>query len=350
MKKILTTSLAVVFVLSLLVVANCGDKAAAPGAAVKSGGVNLLTLIPDNVAGVATINFKAASKLAAFDDMIKKAEEEAAKETEGEQKKAFKSYQDFVTKTGIDPKKDVHGMVIGFAGDLAGKTAEGEKKDPDMVMVASVDYDKAKLLATIKESGETFTETDYNGVTILTKEGDDFVMAFVNDGVIAGGMIDFVKKSIDLSKGQGKSVLDNAKMKGYIDKFDANDIMAFVMDFPAEAKKEHDMGMAKFDLSQAEAILGGVQYGGNAWTGEIAMICPNEAANTQLVTTLNGFKGMAAMGGPEVAEVVNNMTLAATPEKVSLTFKITDEMVEKLKKKAEEKVKEMAPPPPPPAE
>ena len=104
--------------------------------------------------------------------------------------------------------------------------------------------------------------------------------------------------------------------------------------------------MFKADLSKAEVIVGQVDYTGSAWEGEIAVVCPNEEGNKQLVNALNGLKGMAAMGGPEVAELVNNINLSASADQITLTFSITDELIDKLKKKMEEKAKGMVPPPP----
>jgi hypothetical protein len=336
MKKFFMTSLITVFVLTLLLISGCGEKAAI-------GGDNLFSLLPDNASGVLSMNFKEFAKLELFDKIIKKAKEEKPDEPG----KVFKDYQDFVDKTGIDPHKDIHGFALAFLGKIK------PGSEPDVVLVANLNYDKNKLIKVFKEGDEKFAEEDYKGITIIQgvdKHGKEFALAFVNESILAGGKIDGVKKVVDLSKGEGKNILANAKLKPYIEKFKSGAIASFVIDFPEEGKKVQDTPMLKMDLSKAEVIFGHVQYTGSAWDGEIAVVCPNEEGNKQLVNTLNGLKGMAAMGGPEVAELVSNINLIASADQITLTFNITDELVDKLKKKVEEKAKGLVPPPPPPTE
>jgi hypothetical protein len=338
MKKFFMTSLIKVFALTLLLISGCGEKAPTT-----AGGENLFSLLPDNATGVVYANFKEFAKLELFDKMIKEAKEKEVDKPG----KVFKDYQDFVDKTGIDPQKDIYAIAIGFLGKI------GPGAEPDFVLVANLNYNKDKLLTALKEGGEKFTEEDYKGITIIQgvdEHGKDFALAFVNDSIIAGGKIDGVKKVTDLSKGEGKNILANAKMNPYIEKFKSGAIASFVIDFPEEGKKVQDTPMLKMDFSKAEVIFGHVEYTGSAWDGEIAVVCPNEEGNKQLVNALNGLKGMAAMGGPEVEELVNNINLSASADQITLAFNITDELVDKLKKKMEEKAKGMVPPPPPPTE
>ncbi len=332
------TSLITVFVLTLLLISGCGEKAPTT-----AGGVDLFSLLPDNATGVVYMNFESLAKLELFDKIIKEAEKKKADKPG----KPFKDYQDFVDKTGIDPKKDIHAVAIGLLGKI------GPGAEPDAVVVANLDYTRDKLLAILKKEEVKLTEEDYKGITTLKgvdEHGKDFMLAFVNENIIAGGKIEGVKKVVDLSKGEGQNILANAKLKSYIEKFKSGAIASFVIDFPEEGKKVQETPMFKMDLSKAEVIFGHVEYTGSAWEGEIAVVCPNEEGNKQLVNTVNGLKGMAAMGGPEVAELVNNINLSASADQITLTFNITDELVDKLKKKMEEKSKGMAPPPSPPTE
>ncbi|MCP5108481.1 MAG: hypothetical protein GY950_34165 [bacterium] len=341
MKKLFMTTLIGVLAVTLLFAIGCGkgteDTGGGGTAGTDTGEVNLLTMLPDNASGVFTVNFKKLAKLDMFDKMIKDAEAKAAdKPAEG-----FKSYQDFVDKTGIDPKTDLFGIAVA----LLGKLGPGE---PDAVVVANLNYDKAKILAVMAEKELKYTEELYKDVAILKVEDEkkDGVFAFVKDGIIAFGKVDGVKKVIDLAKGEGKSVMDNPKMKAYIDDFKADALISMAVEFPEDAKKVHQSPMgAAIDLTKAEVILGHFNYSGSAYTGEIALVCPNEEGNKQVVTTLNGFKGMAAMGGPEVMELVNNLTLSASDDKVTLAFNIPEALLEKLQKKMGEKAKGMMPPP-----
>ena len=332
------TFLITVFVLTLLLISGCGEKAPT-----SAGGENLFSLLPDNATGVVYMNFEALVKLELFDKMVKEGE----KKKVDKPGKIFKDYQDFVDRTGIDAKKDIHAIAIGLLGKI------GSGSEPDVAVVAHLDYNKDKLIKVFKEAETKSAEGDYKGITTLKgidEHGKDFMLAFVNENIIAGGKIDGVKKVVDLSKGEGQNILTNAKLKSYIEKFKSGAIASFVIDYPEEGKKVQETPMFKADLSKAEVIFGQIDYTGSAWEGEIAVVCPNEEGNKQLVNALNGLKGMAAMGGPEVAELVNNINLSASADQITLTFNITDELVDKLRKKMEEKTKGMTPPPPPPTE
>lgn len=333
MKKFFMTTSISVLVLTLLLISGCGGEKGTSTGGVTGGGVNLLTFLPDNASAVFTINIKELTKMELFDKMLKDAEAKSA-DKPGD---VFKNYQDFVNKTGIDPKKDIHGAAVA----VLGKLGAGE---PDAVVVLNLNYDKAKIMAILKQEKVEFIEEMYKDIAILSvkEENEQNAFAFINDSVVAAGKIDGVKKAIDLSKGEGKSVMDNAKLKPYIEKFSG--MLSFVVEFPEDAKKVHQSPMGgAFDLTKAEVILGQFSYIGNAYKGEISMICPNEEGNNQLVTTLNGFKGMAGMMGPEVGELVNKLELSASADKVTLSFDIPQELVERVQKAMEEKAKGMMP-------
>lgn len=196
----------------------------------------------------------------------------------------------------------------------------------------------------MNEQKTTLTEEPYKGITVYkfkeVKENgaeEENAFAFIKDDIAALGSPNSVNKVIDLAKGEGKSIMANTKLKPYIEKFSG--LVSFVMEFPAEARKIHDMGMAKVDLTKAEVILGDFNFKDNAYIGSINMICLNKEGNEQLVNTLNGFKGMAAIAGQEAMEIVNKITISASPDKVTLSFNIPTELLEKVKKKMEEKLK-----------
>lgn len=329
MKKLLTTAAMTVLVLTLFLVPACGKQGGPGGSA--AGSMKLFSMLPDNSTGVIFINFQDMAKMEFFDKMVK--EEKPAKPDS-----TFKDYQDFVDKTGIDPKKDVYALAIAIIGNIdPTSTAPG-------VLVAHLNYDKGKILAILQEKKVEYTEEAYKGIQLYIfkekkRDGSDeeFAFAFIDESIAAGGKPEELKRVIDLSKGQGQSIMANAKMKPYIEKFSG--LVSFIFDFPADAKKVHDMGMAKIDLTKAEAIQGFFDFKDNAYIGEINMVCPNLEGNNQLVSTLNGFKGMAGLAGQEAMDVVNKINLNASAEKVSLSFNIPSELLDRVKKKLEEKVK-----------
>ena len=320
---------------TLLVIPGCGGKKTPAG----GGTADLLSLLPDNAAAVFSVNVKKMSQLALFDKMI----EEADKKEDDKPGKVFENYQDFVTKTGIDPKKDIYAMAVGIYGQLGAKNT-------DVAFVVNLKYNKDTILALLKEKGAEFTEETYKEVTTFkVKEQEEKPMAFsfLSDQVIAGGTPALLNQVIDLFKKTGKSIMDNASMKAHLESIKPDAIAAFVFGLPEEAKKVHDSGMFKMDLSKAEVIKGFFDYDNKTWKVEMNLVSHNEEANQQLVSTLNGFKMMAGAGGPEVAEVVNNLTLTASAHGVKLEVSLSEELLEKLQAKFAEKNKGMMTPPPP---
>jgi len=331
-KRVFVLAITLMFSI-LLVVSGCGKKDGETAGAE----MDLYSMLPGNAMGVFSVNVKKMTNMDFFDKMIKEAE----KEKTDKPGKVFKNYEDFVTTTGIDPKKDINAMALG----LYGKLGAGE---PDMAFLVNINYDKDKLLNVIKEKGGEFTEETYNGVQVFKvkdEKGKDMSFSFLKPSLIAGGSPAIMNKVIDLQDGTGQSIMADAKMKEYIGKLKGGAIASYVLTFPEEAKKVHDSGMFKMDLTKAEAITGFIDYAGNAWDVELKLISFNEEANQQLVSTLNGLKMMAGAMGPEVMEVVNNIKLTASADSVKLSVSISEELLEKLKKKVGEKAKGMMPSP-----
>ncbi|HLP47128.1 MAG TPA: hypothetical protein VK469_14340 [Candidatus Kapabacteria bacterium] len=327
MKKILTTTVMTVLFFMLLFFPGCQKGKTGT---LSASGVDLIKMLPESSTGVIYINFKDLAKLEFFDKMVK----EKKSEKPGEM---FKDYQDFVNKTGIDPQKDIFAMAFAIPGNMT-------PGNPEAVGVAKLNYNKEKILKLMKEQNVTLTEVPYKGVTVYkftevkeNGEVEENAFAFISDEVAALGKPNSVNKVIDLSKGDGKSAMDNPKLKPYIEKFSG--LVSFVFDFPGDARKIHDMGMGKIDLTKAEVIVGNFNFKDNAYIGEVNMISPNKEANDQLVNTLNGFKGMASLAGEEAMEVVNKIVITSSADKVTLSFNIPNELLERVSKKLEEKFK-----------
>lgn len=298
-------------------------------------GSKLFSFIPEDAVGVLTVNFKSLAQLELFDKAI----EEAKKQKTDKPGETFKDYQDFVTKTGIDPKKDINGLVIAFHGKLG---------SDEISLAIDLNYKRDSILALAKKNAPGFTEDTYNGVGVYKfkdDKGKEMAFSFLSDNIIAAGCPVCLQKMIDLSKGKGRGIMANAQLAPYLKKVNTGAIFSFAFGLPADAKKVHDLQMFKFDLSKAEAIYGYFDYSGKTWKSEIILVSNNEAGNQQLATTLNGLKPMAAAFGPEVAELANNINFTAAADSVKFTLTITDELIEKLTNKVKSQMTQLAPAP-----
>ncbi len=313
----------------LALITGCdGDKSGSSASVDQS---ELYKFIPDSATGLFTINFKKLSSISAFDKM----KDEMKFEDITKKQKLFKDYADFIAKTGIDPKKDINSAVMAIYSEL-------DEKEPEISVIADLKYDKAKLLSLLKSSGKEFQTSDLNGMTLYSGKDEkdkEVGLIFLSDKLITAGTIDGVKKVAAMTAKNGKNILDNPKMRSYMEKAGSSSIFSFVFSFPEKMKGMKGNGMIQADLSKAEALYGNVDFSSNTWSGKFVLVSINEEGNNKLVTTLNGLKGLGAMGGPEIAELINNIDISATPDSIILSFEISNELLEKLKKKAEEKSK-----------
>ncbi|MEN8222007.1 MAG: hypothetical protein ABFR36_02005 [Acidobacteriota bacterium] len=321
------------FVLASVLLLNTGCEDSGSKAGVSGDQSELYSLVPDSATGLFTINFKKLSSISAFD----KIKDDMKFEDISKKQKLFKDYADFIEKTGIDPKKDINSAVMAIYSEL-------DEKDPELSIIADLKYNKEKLLSVLKISGKDFQTSDLNGMTLYSgkdEKGKEGGFIFLSDKIITAGTIEGVKNVAAMVGKKGKNILDDPKMKSYMEKAGSTSIFSFVFRFPEKMKGMKGNGMIQADLSKAEALYGNVDFSSNTWSGKFVLVSMNEEGNNNLVTTLNGLKGLGAMGGPEIAELINNIDISSTPDSIILSFKISNELLEKLKKKAEEKTKNL---------
>jgi len=331
MKK-LTTKLSVLFILIFfLIFSGCGKK----NETISNGKTNLLSLIPENASGIFSINLEKITKLENFDKIVNKIDKEEKKPS----LKSFKNYQDFIEKTGIDPKKDLYSIALGLYGEIG-------KSNTDIAVVINLNYNKDKILDIFEKENKDYYEEKFKKYVIykfLDKKKREMCFSFINNRIIGFGPATRVKQVIDLFEGHGKSILTDEKKKPYLNDFNPESVLSFVFDFPEKIKKsEAQQGSPfKMDFSKAEILWGEVDFEENIWSGKIKLVSHDEEANKQIVNMLNGIKGMGAMAGPEIAEILNKIDLSASADNIELTFSIPNELLKKVQKKAEEKVKNL---------
>jgi hypothetical protein len=322
MRKLFSLIAMTLFLSILLVVSGCGGGGAQRG--LSPSQTQLFSLLPAEANGLFAVNFKKALQMPSFEKMLMEQKEKSMDQS------MLLSYNAFVNKTGIDPKKDLDYIAAAVTGQM------GFGGTPDAIVLIRANFNKDKLVTLMKEEAAGFTEEDYKGTAIYKfreKTGAEKAVAFIKTDVAAIGNVADVKKVIDLSKGVGKSILTNEKLKDHLNHFRTDAIFSMVIALPDELKNVQDGGMFKFDLSKAEAVIANMDRSGSSWEGEIKLISMNPDGNRQLVSTLNGLKVFGAAAGDEVAEFINAIDLYAEDDSVSLEFSISDELWEKLQKK-----------------
>jgi len=331
-KKVLALTLVLVV---LLLLPACKKKA--PG---QMSSEAMLAMVPAGPVMLMAFNFQQFAALDLFDNMIKKDWQKNAKAG-----KAFKDYQDFVDKTGVDLQKDVYAVVGTIYGGF-------DSENPEGIGIVNMKYDPDKLLAVLKQNQVFTAEEKYRDRNIYTLKNEDsrkdMRLAFLNKSNIIFGTPLQVKKAIDLNLDKGKSVLQTASLMKYVDKLDKNSMFWLAVgNIPEKIKNAPAGGMMPVDLSKAEAFTAFMDYKGKTFSGEFRLISYNEAGNKQIADMLNGLKSLGAMGSakdPDLAQLLNGIQLSSAADHIKLTFSLSEELMNKMSAKAKDKANAMIPP------
>ncbi len=327
-------SVLILVLLMLLAVPACKKKAAGQMTADA-----MLGMVPEGAIMVMAFDFQRFANLKFFDKTLKEDWEGSAKAA-----KEFKDYQEFVQKTGIDLQKDVYAIVAAMYGSF-------DSENPELLAVANLKYDEARLLAVLKEKDSFSAEEKYGERIMYTLKGDDagkeMRLVFLNKANILFGSPQSVKHAVDLAAKKGKSVLKTEALMKYVNKLDKRNMFWLAVgNIPDKLKQAPAGGMMPVDLSKAEAFTAVADFKNQVLSGELRLLSNNEAGNKQIVDMLNGLKALGAMGAekePELGQLLNGIQLSSTAEAITLSFSLPEELMNKLGDKAKDKAKEVLP-------
>jgi len=315
----------------------------------------LIALLPPGAQMVMGFDFHRFAQLPVYDKITAEKPDHPAGD------KLFDDPEEFRQKTGIDLKKDVNTFVVGMYG-------LPDRNSPDWAAVASVNYDPAKVEKTLAEKKENLTTETYGGKTVYlikekaqpadalgqVKPPEEVAMVLLNPATIVLATPARVHAVIDLAQGKGSSMAADAALKKQLAGVKQDGLFWLVMaQLPDSMKKKPAPGAIPLDLSRAEALVGSVDFQNATLSGEFRLICPDENANKQLETMLNGLKGMGAMLSakePDLGELLNKITITASAADLKLAFALPEALLNRLGEKAKSKASSiMAPAPAAPA-
>lgn len=158
-----------------------------------------LTLVPKETDVVLMVNVKQARTSALWAKFIDKVNQDA---------KAKKNYDEVVAKCHVDPFKQLDSVFVALPSNVT------ETKEFAVLMRG--DFSPEKLVSCMvqvaKEKNETVTEAQHAGLTYYTiGTQSSYVTALPKKAVLLAGA-DWLKRSIDLSKGNGDSATRNAPL------------------------------------------------------------------------------------------------------------------------------------------
>lgn len=319
MKRI--TVVGLVLCLALFATTACQKKAVAPEAGT-AGAEDMLSLIPADVLGVFFVDVNKAMSTEFVDKMIKDDEN-------------YQKYQEFVTKSGIDPQKDVYYAVIGIGGELEGENQEG-------VAIVNMKYDADNILGLIKEkmaeeeNMQELGEEEYEGMTVykIMQEDKPMFFSMIDESNIVGGNEALVKSVLDVLKGKKDNVLKNEKLAAVIDKANKNAMLWGAMLIPEGAMEQAASAnpmMASLKAIMAMSLY--FDYKDQMLSAEIMAMGPDAESNQKVAEALIGIKSFGAMAAgekPEIGELLNAIQITSGEDHVKISIQIPEELIKKL--------------------
>lgn len=135
---------------------------------------------------------------------------------------AKKDYDEFVTKCGLDPFKQIDSAFVAFP------RGGGEQKEFAAILRGK--FDEQKLVACArdqaKKDGREITTTDYNGKKLYTdnQKGEAYATFLDKQTAVIGGK-EWIKKVVDLAAGKGESAKKNTQLNDLMKRAKTNDAL-----------------------------------------------------------------------------------------------------------------------------
>ena len=255
-------------------------------------------------------------------------------------KHADEEWNEFVEMTGLDPKEDIHEVLV--SGHFNDET------DKSFVFAVKGKFDEAKLVEYVNKKskeGDTpveVTKEAYNGVTIYTVDSNDGKhdrgsIAFINNDVVLFSVEDNLKSAID----KKSSLQDNSDMMAKISKVNTNHMysVANVSDYKRDEIANNPM------LQQAELIKH-VSMGlslDEKLTLKIVGECLNSEDAVNIQQAVEGLIAIARMGVAgqrELIDFMNEIDVTNDKNEVFINVEVTQERIDQLKA-AKEKFKNL---------
>lgn len=256
-----------------------------------------------------------------------------------ENKPSTDKFEALMAKAGIDPKKDLYGV-------LAGASGAPDDKNMQALVLLNLKYDPERLKKAIREeSTEKPQETSYNGKTLFlikdTSPSEDkgekplIALALMDPWILAVGSENRVKQAIDLSKGKGASAAKEARFKPYLAKIDPKSVfwgVALWEKIPLPKELSAAKAPQDFNLSSLKGVYGFVDHENATLKGEITLISSDEGWNKKVSELLTAGKALLSMGGnKDTSSLLDSLTIVKEKDGTKLLFAIPEEALKNMK-------------------
>ena len=300
----------------LLLITACGEKTKAPEQAAVSMD-SALKILPMDSKAVFYVDLKKVMALESVDKALKS-------------DKNYQEMQEFINKTGINPKEDIH-YIIGALTSMESDNQKG-------VIVANLNYNKESMINLIKEeSEEEILESEYSGFTIYTTEESEEMgsFCFLDETNVLIGDDSGIQAVIDIVKNNAENVLKNEEMSAMLQQTNKDALVWGAFLIPSEAVSEATSTnpmLANLDSVKAASMF--FDFKNQNYIAEIKLMSADPDKNKQVAELLNGLKAFGAMGAaenPAIGDLMNKIDITAGDEFVKIYANIPEDLINQLK-------------------
>ncbi len=333
MKKFIIFTTAQAFLLLALI--SC-QKMQTAAKVVPDKAEDMLRFLPGSVNAVFFVDFHTGINLEFIDKII-------------EDEENYAEYQEFVTKTGIDPQKDVYYLATAMRGNL-------ESQQRDVVAIVNLKYDRDALLAALQKEaekdGETIEEEAYNGFVVYSGNGKEKdktgSFTFLTGSHVALGTTAAVKSVIDVVEKKEENVLENKAFTALFARTDRYTLVWGGVIVPPESRSLIAANPILSGLENVTAISAAFDYKNENIILDLKLIGDDPIKNQELADRINGFKSLGAMiqiQDLSLAELMDRIEITSASDHVRIYASIPQSLPETLldklkleKSRSEEKI------------
>ena len=234
---------------------------------------------------------------------------------------------DFISKTGVDPRRDLSYVVA------AGRAVEHKGKG---VMIAVGQFNTAAITSFIQTRVVPIT-VDYKGITVLMipdKNGTEVEkgVAYLNESEIALGNLEALKEVIDVRFGGAPGVLSNPTLGPMVKALNPEEMFWFAGDAATILAQMPATTPLGASIASVQTVMGTINLT-DVVNGRITATARDEDSARKLADVVRGFVALGQLAGeqrPDVAELVKGISIAQDRNAVRLVVNFPVDLLEKL--------------------
>lgn len=236
--------------------------------------------------------------------------------------------QEFISRTGVDPRRDVS-YVVASAHSREGRREDG-------VVIAVGQFNREAVTAFI-ESHKTPIRVDYKGTLVLmVPEGDharvEKGIAYISDAEIAVGELETLKSILDVRSGSAPGILTSGTLAPILADLNPDEMFWFAGDasrIVARAPAGTPVGNG---IAALNTVVGTLNLT-DAVTGKITAAARDEESARKLADVARGAVALGQLAGedhPKLAELIRGVTVTQEGNRIRLVVNFPIELLEQL--------------------